>query len=123
MSQQDNMKPENEDFKIDVKDEEIARSVDKGVMDDNPNYQRLLFWSVLGTAIFVIFVFMLASIYDFNNYLTQRDTSEGSSYYQIEELNEKAEKRLTTFGVVDKEEGIYRIPIDSAITTYIEENN
>lgn len=123
MSSKDNIKPENEDFNIDVEDEELARSVDKGVMEDNPNYQRLLFWSILGTTLFVIFVYMLASIYDFNNYLTQKNVSEGSSYYQIEELNEKAEEKLTTFGVVDDEEGIYRIPIDSAITTYIEENN
>ena len=123
MSSNNNINPENEDFEIDVSSNEMARSVDKGVMDDNPNYRRILFWSILGTTIFVVFVVMLASIYDFNSYLTQTSTSEESSYYQIKELNEKAEQRLTSFGVIDEEKGIYRIPIDSAITTYVEENN
>lgn len=122
MSEKKDHNSENEEFNINVNDEEFARSVSKGVMDDNPNYSRLLFWSILGTVIFAFFVYILASIYDFNKYLTEQNVSASDNFYQVEQLKEKANKRLTSFGVVDSEKGIYRIPIDSAINEYVEEH-
>ena len=112
----------NEEIDIDVSSEEMARSYHRGAMDDNPNYKPILFWSVLGFVIFVAFVYMLSSMYQYNRYTAENDASANSAYYQIQELNEKEEQVLTNYGVVDAENGIYRIPIDSAINKYVEEN-
>jgi len=124
MSEENNNtgKSKNEEINIDVSSGELARSYNRGAMDDNPNYKRILFWSALGFVIFVAFVYMLSSMYQYNRYTTEVDVSANSAYYQIEELNEKEEEILTTYGVVNAEEGIYRIPIDSAINKYIKEN-
>jgi len=116
------LKSQNEDVKIDVSNSDLNKSIQKGAMDDSPNYRRLLFWAILGTIIFVLFVYMLASMYDYNIYKVEKEVSEASTYYQIEKLEQKEQERLTTFGIINAEEGIYRIPIDRAIDKYIEEN-
>lgn len=115
-------KPKNEEVDIDVSSEEMARSYKRGAMDDNPNYKRILFWSVLGFVIFIAFVYMLSSMYQYNSYTTEAEVSANSDYYQIKELNKKEDEILKSYGVVDAENGIYRIPIDSAINKYVEEN-
>ncbi len=42
--------------------------------------------------------------------------SEQSQFYEIDEMKFNDQETLNSFGVVDPEAGIYRIPIDSAIT-------
>lgn len=115
-------KSKNEEIDIDVSSEKMARSYNRGAMDDNPNYTRILFWASLGFVIFVTFVYMLSSMYQYNRYTVEQEVSANSAYYQIQELNEKEEQILTSYGVVNAENGIYRIPIDSAINKYVEEN-
>ena len=41
----------------------------------------------------------------------------------MKEIHEKEQKLLTTYGVVDKEAGIYRIPIDRAMEVIAGEAN
>ena len=41
----------------------------------------------------------------------------------MKEIHEKEQKLLTTYGVVDKEAGIYRIPIDRAMEVVAGEAN
>ena len=43
-------------------------------------------------------------------------------YYDIDELETSSTEQLNSFGVVNPDEGIYRIPIDSAITKIAEES-
>jgi hypothetical protein len=58
--------------------------------------------------------------YTFNN-VGQKSADE-SVYYDIKQLNETSIQQLNSFGVVDMEEGIYSIPIDSAITKIAQES-
>ena len=53
------------------------------------------------------------SQYSYTN--AQRNASVTSTYYEITKLTEDAEAHLNSYGVVDAEEGVYRIPIDEAI--------
>lgn len=114
---------DHESVDVEVDDPDIAESVSYGVMHDDLNYNRLIFWSILGIVLVVIFVVGLLEMYQYNTNVTQERISEQSEYYQIKQLNEEAQETLSSFGVVNPEEGIYRIPIDSAMNDIVDRNN
>lgn len=114
---------DHESVDVEVEDSDIAESISYGVMHDDLNYNRLIFWSVLGIILVVIFVVGLLEMYQYNANVTQERISAQSEYYQIKQLNEEAQETLSSFGVVNPEEGIYRIPIDSAMNDIVDRNN
>lgn len=103
------------DYEIQSDDETFIHSLSFGAQDDQFNYRKLFFWSGLGIATVVVFVVSLIFFaqYSFDN--AQKNASVTSSYYEITQLTEDAEAHLSSYGVVDLEEGVYRIPIDEAI--------
>lgn len=101
---------------VEITDQKVADSVEHGVMLDQLNYKRLVFWSVFGTILVLVFVQALFEMNQYNQQLTEERVSSESEYYQAKQLKEEANEQLESFGVVDLENGIYRIPIDSAIT-------
>ncbi|MAL17471.1 MAG: hypothetical protein CL670_15225 [Balneola sp.] len=101
---------------ITTEDEEFAYAVGHGVMSDTLNYKKLIFWSTLGTSLVVIFVIGLVYFSQYSLFETQKQVSTNSTYSEIKELKAQQDQELNSFGVVDLEEGIYRIPIDSAIS-------
>lgn len=103
------------EVEVEITDPEIADSVDTGVMLDRLNIKRLAFWSILGIILVLIFIQSLYEMNQYNTQVTQQRVSAESQYYQVNQLKEEARNRLSSFGVVDLENGIYRIPIDSAI--------
>jgi len=106
---------ESEDVSLEAS-ENFVDSVEYGATFDNLNYNRLTFWSVFGTAVIVIFIISIMFIHEYTRTSALQRSDESSLYYDINELEEQDKETLETFGVVDPEEGIYRIPIDSAIT-------
>lgn len=109
------VKEKEEEVALDASDDFIA-SVNYGANFDNLNYRRLIFWSVFGTAIIVIFVQSIMFIHDYTQSSSVQLRSEQSQFYNIGEIQQNDQEILNSFGVVNAEEGIYRIPIDSAIT-------
>lgn len=107
---------EVEDVDITTEDDEFAGAVEHGVMSDTLNYNKLIFWSTLGTTLVVIFVIGLVYFSQYSLFEAQKQVSTQSSYSEIQELKAEQNQELNSFGVVDLEEGIYRIPIDSAIS-------
>lgn len=105
-----------ENVDVEITNERVANSVDHGVMDDKLNYKRLVFWSVFGTILVIIFVRGLFEMYEYNMNTTQERVSSESEYYQVNQMKKDAQQQLESFGVVDLENNIYRIPIDSAIS-------
>lgn len=101
---------------IEISDAKVADSVEHGVMLDQLNYKRLVWWSVLGTILVVIFVKALFEMYQYNERLTKENVSADSEYYQANQMKQEARDQLDSFGVVNLENGVYRIPIDSAIS-------
>lgn len=106
---------EHEEIDVEITSQKVANSVEHGVMDDKLNYKRLVFWSVFGTVLVLIFVKALFEMFQYNQQLTQERVSAESEYYQVNQLKKEANEQLDSFGVVDLENGIYRIPIDSVI--------
>jgi len=93
-----------------------VNSVEYGATFDNLNYNRLTFWSVFGTSVILIFIISIMFIHEYTRTSALQRSDESSVDYDINELQEQDKETLETFGVVNPEEGIYRIPIDSAIT-------
>ncbi|WP_372637845.1 hypothetical protein [Fodinibius sp.] len=117
-------KKETENVDLSISDEEVASAVDHGVMFDNLNYKRLVFWSVLGVILVIVFVQALFEMFQYNERALQdRVSAESGEYYQATQLNKKAEERITTFGVVNLEEGTYRMPVDSVINDMAADGN
>ena len=96
--------------------EDFVKSVEYGATFDKLNYPRLVFWSIFGTVTILIFIVAIMYIHDYTRSSSAQDGAQRSQFYNIEELQQKDRARLESFGVVDPDEGIYRIPIDSAIT-------
>lgn len=105
-----------EDVDISTEDEDLVNSVSQGVMSDNLNYSKLIFWSTVGTSLVIIFVIAMVFFSQFSLFEAQREASLRVTYSDFTELRAEQEQELNSFGVVDLEEGIYRIPIDSAIS-------
>lgn len=107
---------EVEDVDITTDDEEFAAAVSHGVMSDNLNYGKLIFWSTLGASLVIIFVIGLVYFSQYSLFEAQKEASSRVTYSDFSALTAEQKQELNSFGVVDLEEGIYRIPIDSAIS-------
>ncbi len=112
---------DQEEVEVEVTDEEIVDSIDYGAMHDRLNISRLTFWSVLGTVLVILFIFALREMHQYNRLISEEAASGSTEYYQVNQQNREATETLNSFGVVDLENGIYRIPIDSAINEMAED--
>lgn len=112
---------DHEDVDVEVADKEILDSIDHGVMFDRLNIRRLMFWSVLGIVLVILFIQSLVEMYQFNRLISDEAASSSTEYYQVNQQKRQATETLNSFGVVDLENGIYRIPIDSAINEMADE--
>ena len=100
---------------------EFQQDVTSGVTDDRLNYKKLFFWSVLGTAAIAIVVTVLINIYEYTIFTATQRAGAASQYYDVQELRDKEQETLGSFGLIDADRGIYHIPIDSAISLIAEE--
>lgn len=103
------------EYTLEVTDD-FLKSVEYGATFDKLNYNRLTFWSLFGTGVIVLFIVAVMFMYEYTRTSSLQTQSERSTFYNIEEMQHNNQIKLNTFGVVDPDEGIYRIPIDSAIT-------
>lgn len=109
---------QEEDFgsvDVQVTDEDISRSVEIGVMTGDLNIKKITFWSIVGFVILNIFVGILYEMYQRDEQVARERISSTNEYYQVNQLKNQQQKKLSDFSMVDAENGIYRIPIDSAI--------
>lgn len=106
---------DDEEVSLEATDEFI-KSVEYGATFDILNYGRLTFWSAFGTVSVVLFIVGIMFMHEYNRTSAIQERFQQSIFYDIEEIQQRDRARLESFGVVDIDEGIYRIPIDSAIT-------
>ncbi|WP_340103644.1 hypothetical protein [Rhodohalobacter sp. 8-1] len=102
--------------------EEFASDYEFGATPDKLNYSRLFFWTIFGTAVILLFIVAVFNVYDYTYDGVIQRNAEESMYYEIDQLEASSTEELNSFGVVNLEEGIYRIPIDSAITKIAQES-
>lgn len=104
---------ENVDLQV---TKEFADDYEFGATPDNLNYRTLFFWSAFGTTVIVLFIVAIFFVYEYTYQGMGQQSADQSHFYEIEQQREQDSAHLNSFGVVDLDEGIYRIPIDSAIT-------
>lgn len=102
--------------------EKFANDYEFGATPDTHNYKRLFFWSIFGTSVILLFIIAIFNVYEYTYDGVIQQSSEQSMYYEIDQLEASSTEQLNSFGVVNPEEGIYRIPIDSAITKIAQES-
>lgn len=103
------------DAAIESDNETFVTAVAYGAEEEGLDIGSITKWSVLGVVSVVVFVVVLIYYSQFAFNSAVENVNVTSSYYEIEKLESDAREQLTTYGVVDGEAGIYRIPIDEAI--------
>ncbi len=106
---------DHETVDVEINNPDITDSIGHGAMLDRLNYPRLIFWGVLGIILLFIFIVSLVQMFKFNAQITGEQLAGSGEYYRVADLKKEAEETLNSFGIVDMDNGIYRIPIDSAI--------
>lgn len=96
-------------------DAETAESTRFGASYDRLNYKRLTFWAFFGSAVILVMVLSIIFIYEFSFSGMNDRQSVQNNYIDIEALRANDAERLGSFGVVDLENGIYHVPVDSVI--------
>ncbi|MEX0719378.1 MAG: hypothetical protein WD059_01840 [Balneolaceae bacterium] len=107
--------PKAENVTITSDNPVFSFAVDRGVTKDDINYSQLIFWSSFGVTLLIVFIVGLVYFTQYSLFEAQREVSSQSHFSEVVELRSNQEQDLNSFGVVDLENGIYRIPIDSAI--------
>jgi len=100
-----------------------ATSVEYGVSFDTPDYKKIVFWTTFGSAVVLLIIVSVFYVHSYTTSNVADRTSQESQFYNIQEIQRQDAETLNSYGVVDPEEGIYRIPIDSAITEIVNESN
>jgi len=96
-------------------DTTFVTSVNHGVEEEGLDLGAIYKWSGIGIVTVVVFVVVLMYYAQYALNSAKSNVNVTSSYYEIEQLTQEADERLNSYGVIDSEEGIYRIPIDEAI--------
>lgn len=103
------------DASIESDNEVFVAAINHGVEEEGLDIKAITMWSVLGIVTVIVFVAALIPFSQFAFNSAKENVNVTSSYYEIRQLNEDADAVLSSYGVVNGEEGIYRIPIDEAI--------
>ncbi|MEX2584877.1 MAG: hypothetical protein WD315_00695 [Balneolaceae bacterium] len=91
-------------------------SISYGVTPDVINMKKLGFWTTFGAGFVLLIVLALMGIYQFTTAQTIQQVLESSgSHYEVTQLKAREQQRLNSFGVVDADQEIYRVPIDQVI--------
>ncbi len=104
-----------EEFSYNTSDQDFLADYDIGVTTDTLNLKRISIWAGSGVVFVTIAIIALVHFADFAITGAQQRASENSEYSEIVKLKADQNEVLNSFGVVDAEKGIYRIPIDKAI--------
>lgn len=96
-------------------DEEFVEAVEFGAQKDTLDFKKLAFWSGLGVAVITIFIVALVYFAEFSLFNAQKNATKKRVFVDITKLRANQQETLDTFGVVNLEKGIYRIPITEAI--------
>lgn len=98
---------------------ELEDSVTYGVSHDNINLRTVSFWLVLGVVMVIIILFGVYNIYSYNQFLSSKQAAINSEYHELEDRRQRERQMLTAFELMDEESRRYRIPVDSAMTLMV----
>lgn len=103
--------------------EELRRDLDHGVVPDTLNYRKLFPLFFAGILLVVALVIGAMEMYRWLDFRASQNAAISATYPVINNLKKQHQSDLTSTGVVDAENQVYRIPVDSAITLILNEQN
>ena len=107
---------------VDSNSDRFAASIEYGATHDILDMKKLTFWSLFGTGFVLLIILALYGAYTLTTSQTiQQVYEQGGDHYEVRELHERQRADLESFGVVDAEEEIYRVPIDSVFSRMVRE--
>jgi hypothetical protein len=106
----------SDEVDLDSSNEIFSREIEYGASFDYLNMKRLSFWSIFGTGFVLLTILALISLYHYSTSSTIQQVSEQSEYFEIQDVKVRDQEILSSFGVVDLDNGVYRVPIDSIIS-------
>ncbi len=100
---------------------EFVLSVEKGVTDDVLDIKMLTFWSIITIAFMLAMAYSGYRIYKFYGFQSRVEQAISTEYKELREKRAADAQHLGSYGMVDGDAGVYRIPIDAAINIYVTE--
>jgi hypothetical protein len=101
--------------------EEFVLSVEKGVTDDVLDIKMITFWSVITILFMIAMAYSGYRIYKFYGFQNRAEQAISTEYKELQQKRATDAQHLSSYGMVDGEAGVYRIPIDTAIDLYVTE--
>ncbi|HAC15263.1 MAG TPA: hypothetical protein DCE78_04880 [Bacteroidetes bacterium] len=115
------MSNQNNDIQDFLNDKSVKESLAKGASPDKLNYKSLFGWFFAGILTVVVFIYIAMTLYNYFSFHQGQKSAASAVFYELEDLRAKHNEELTTFGVIDDSSGVYRVPVDSAITLILED--
>lgn len=101
--------------------EELRRDLEHGVVPDDLNYRKLFPLFFAGIILVVALSYGAIQMYRWLDFQSSRNAAISATYPVITNLKQQHKADLTSAGVVDADNQVYRIPVDSAITLILNE--
>lgn len=99
----------------------VKNSINYGVTPDDLDYKKLFGLTFVGIILIVVLVIFAVVLFDYYAFNSSQEAAKNAVFYNIEELRAMDKEILSTFEVIDTENGVYRVPVDSAITLVLED--
>ena len=116
----DDHAPAGVDVEISSANDEFVVAVGEGVTNDSLPYSKLGMWITIGLTTVVALIVFASQLQEYMTLQKERRVSNASTYTEITRLQAEQNEQLNSFGVVDGDNGVYSVPIDSAINKMLE---
>jgi len=103
--------------------QELRDELELGVVEDKLDDGKLLLLFGAGVLLVLVMIFVAFEMYRYFDFKASYNAAIEATYPDIQNLKAGHQNELTTVGVIDAEKGIYRIPVDSAFTLVLNEQN
>jgi hypothetical protein len=109
------------EYKLSVED--LRKDIALGVVPDDLNDGKLFRLFFAGILIVSAMVFFAAELYRYIDFKTSFQAAVAAQYPELQRLQARHTNELASVAVLDSTKGIYRIPVDSAITLILNDAN
>lgn len=120
-SKDSNISKKGSDLEKFLQNEEHKSSADYGVTPDKLDNKKLFLLFIAGIILVTLMVYFSMTLFNYYAFTTSQAAAESAVFYEIEDLKAQDKELLTTYGVVDEENGVFRVPVDTAITLILED--
>jgi|AntRauTorcE11898_2_1112593.scaffolds.fasta_scaffold40685_2 hypothetical protein len=94
---------------------QLQDSVEFGATRDTIDIKTLGKWTTIMVIFLTALILFGTNLYSYYSYEIKMETAINANYKDLNKLQEESQKRLSSYGVVDDEAGVYHIPLDEAI--------